>query len=523
MRLKLFLFLITLAFFMVLSIFLLLLITGTLNTGVGEVQKDVEKELAYISQDISDQYVRYSAHAIELSKVLSASIEMKLKMRGLSTSDLKNHPELLEEIVGGEYAASLSALQRAKSSGVFMILDATVNPALEKAENSKAGLYIKNMEPNILSSTAAYLFVLRGFPSIGRDNAITLHSQWRMEFDVTNAPYYRRPIKEATDHELALSRLYYWSDVITLPGANEEIMLCSVPLINSKGHIFGVCGFEVSAMLFKLSHTPNIDTYQRVFSVLSPTSEDTLNISQAFSAGSYSPRNRAKTDQTLTIKEGHPFMSYRLDDGTLYSGLHRQLNLYPEGSAFAAEKWAVAVMLPDEDISAAFIKANLRLTLLLILLLAIGSIISYLLSKRYLKPFAESMEMIKSNDFSEAAKTKVVEIDDLVEFLSSHQEVTQPLLTQGENINLPTSAYEMFAKNTELLSPAERAVFNLYVEGHTAKEITGILNLSINTIKTHNKRIYMKLNVASRDELLVYVNMLKEAGSEILQQEKDTE
>ena len=49
----------------------------------------------------------------------------------------------------------------------------------------------------------------------------------------------------------------------------------------------------------------------------------------------------------------------------------------------------------------------------------------------------------------------------------------------------------------------------------TAKEIASILCLSINTIKTHNKRIYAKLNVNSREELLLYINMLKEAGKEL--------
>ncbi|NLB55923.1 MAG: helix-turn-helix transcriptional regulator, partial [Lentisphaerae bacterium] len=51
-----------------------------------------------------------------------------------------------------------------------------------------------------------------------------------------------------------------------------------------------------------------------------------------------------------------------------------------------------------------------------------------------------------------------------------------------------------------------------YMEGHTANEITKILFLSINTIKTHNRRIYMKLQVNSRKELMVYVNMMKEIG-----------
>ncbi|HBR09225.1 MAG TPA: LuxR family transcriptional regulator, partial [Clostridiales bacterium] len=67
-----------------------------------------------------------------------------------------------------------------------------------------------------------------------------------------------------------------------------------------------------------------------------------------------------------------------------------------------------------------------------------------------------------------------------------------------------------FIKNIKSLSTAEKSVFDLYVQGHTAKEIAGILCLSINTIKTHNRRIYMKLNVTSRKELMVYIQMMEE-------------
>jgi len=332
-----------------------------------------------------------------------------------------------------------------------------------------------------------------------------------------NAFYFSRPIEEASHHNLALSRLYYWNPSTSMPGTNEDIMLCSVPLIDSKGSVFGVCGFEVSSMLFKLSHMPDNDTYQRIFCVLSPYSEDTLTISQAFFAGGYSLSNIATKNQSLIVKNNHPFSSYQLEDGTLYSGMNKQLNLYPEDSVFADEKWMVAVMMPDEDISSAVIKTNFQLTLLFCLLLGIGIIISYYLSRRYLKPFVESIEMIKSNDFSKVSKTKIAEIDDLMEYLSLQKEAAKPMIASTEKVEtkLPSIVYDEFVKNTKLLSPAERAVFNLYVEGHTAKEITQLLNLSINTIKTHNKRIYMKLNVASREELLVYVNMLKEVGKEI--------
>jgi len=51
--------------------------------------------------------------------------------------------------------------------------------------------------------------------------------------------------------------------------------------------------------------------------------------------------------------------------------------------------------------------------------------------------------------------------------------------------------------------------------GYSAKEIADQLFLSINTIKTHNKHIFSKLNVASREELILYINMLKEIGKEL--------
>jgi DNA-binding NarL/FixJ family response regulator len=50
------------------------------------------------------------------------------------------------------------------------------------------------------------------------------------------------------------------------------------------------------------------------------------------------------------------------------------------------------------------------------------------------------------------------------------------------------------------------------VEGHRAKDIPLILHRSANTIKTHNKHIYDKLFVSSREQLLGYMKMMKDEG-----------
>lgn len=392
-------------------------------------------------------------------------------------------------------------------------MNATINPALVNAQNSRAGLYIKNMEPNIISSSSPNIIILRGIPSISRKNSLSLHAQWKMEFDVSEAPYYHRPINAARTTPKPLSRLYYWSKVLTLPDTSEEIMLCSVPLIDSQGNVFGVCGLEISTMLFKLSHMPDHSLYNRLFCVLAPLTAETIDLHQAMLAGGYSARIIAQGSQPLKISDTRrSFYSYKQDEDTSFWGIHKLINLYPEDSVFADEKWAVAIMVPEEDAVNSITRLNLLLIGLLMLLVLLGIIASFILSQRFLKPLEEGLDIIKTTDLSSAPKTKIAEIDDLINHLALHNE---ELYEKARQEHLSIALLDEFMENTQKLSPAERPVFDLYIKGHNAKEIAEILCLSINTIKTHTKRIYMKLDVSSREELLLYINLLQEIGKEI--------
>ena len=511
MILRLFLFLIVLVLTIFLGVIAILFITGTFTAGMSESQRMFENELLHVSQDISNQYGELSIQAIEFSKELSRSIENKTNKLGIPVSDLHEHPEILERVISGELDRTLFCLQRSKSSGVFFILNATINPALDKAKNSRAGLYIKNMEPNIISSSSPTIIILRGIPSISRNNSLSLHAQWTMEFDVSDAPYYHRPMNAANvNRNLPLSRLYYWAPKLTLPNTSEEVMLCSVPLIDSQGNVFGVCGIEISTMLFKLTHMPNNSIYSRLFCVLSPTTEETIKLQQSMFAGGYSARIMSKGNDTLKISDTRrSFYSYNNQDSS-FLGIHTPANLYPKGSAFYDEQWATAIMVPEDDLVSSITKLNLLLIGLLMILIILGIIASYVLSQRFLKPITEGLNMIKSTDLSAAPRTKIAEIDDLISFLATHNE---ELLEKARQENLSLTILDEFLENIKSLSPAERSVFDLYAKDHNAKEIAEILCLSINTIKTHSKRIYTKLDITSREELLLYVQMLNEIGT----------
>lgn len=70
--------------------------------------------------------------------------------------------------------------------------------------------------------------------------------------------------------------------------------------------------------------------------------------------------------------------------------------------------------------------------------------------------------------------------------------------------------YEMFKIGLKELTKTEKTVFDLYLQGKTAKEIADILNIRESTLKFHNHNILEKLGVSSRKQMLRYATLLKQ-------------
>lgn len=59
------------------------------------------------------------------------------------------------------------------------------------------------------------------------------------------------------------------------------------------------------------------------------------------------------------------------------------------------------------------------------------------------------------------------------------------------------------------LTPTERVIYDLYLDGKGTKEILQELNITENTLKYHNKNIYSKLGIKSRKQLLLIASQMK--------------
>ena len=69
-----------------------------------------------------------------------------------------------------------------------------------------------------------------------------------------------------------------------------------------------------------------------------------------------------------------------------------------------------------------------------------------------------------------------------------------------------------FAERAETLTSAERRILNYYIDGNDIAEIPDLAFISIHTVKKHNRSIYQKLGISSRDELMLYIELFRCCG-----------
>jgi DNA-binding CsgD family transcriptional regulator len=72
--------------------------------------------------------------------------------------------------------------------------------------------------------------------------------------------------------------------------------------------------------------------------------------------------------------------------------------------------------------------------------------------------------------------------------------------------------FRNFAEKAKTLTSAERRILRYYIDGHDIADVPELAFISIHTVKKHNRSIYQKLEIASRDELMLYIELFRCCG-----------
>ena len=514
LRKKLFLYFASLICGLLAIIIIILNLSGILNPTENNFQRlllaQSEASLTYLKHNTST----LSTNAISFSRRLSTDITKTLNMNSMNFDDLNINPSGLKKIQSNTFNTVYTYMQLTPASGAFYYLNTTAKPE----ENSYSGIYLKfkniNSDHNIDTDVSMY----HGIASVARENDISLNSTWTLETDRGLFSEIDKMMNEANSSPLqegVMTSLY------RLPGTWEHAFFVCAPIKDENKKTIGICGFEINSVYFKYIYQNSVsDTEHLILTLFNEKDKTYSGIMSEYTATSI-----ISSEGNFKYMKSKPFDIFYVNNEK-YIGKTQSFSV-------GNSKHYAAVILPYSYYVSTESEMKFLIFIIFLLITIVAIICCSILSQRYINPIIENFENVKQRKFDQN-NLRIPEIVDLFDFLQQNdKDYEQRLKTLEEQKyaaeqeanriqaeldriidkrkkELSADNIDHFITNLITLTPREKEVFNLYLEGYSGKEIVEKLRFSNNALKFHNKNIYAKLGVTSRKELLKYAVLLKQ-------------
>lgn len=550
---KLFVYMLLLAVLLLLILLFGLTVIGRTSSTDDMLYDSLELQMEVFEKDVSTHFDHLAASAVNLSADMTEILESHLNSQNLSFPMLNDSHKIIADLQEIMLEPLKQKLLQTDCSGVFVMLNATVNSSLPEASCSKTGLYL---QINGYDRTESNILLYRGISDIARSHSIMLHRKWRLEFRTDLFPDYA---KIASAASVPADQAYRVTALFKLPGTSEHALLLTVPIIGTDGSFYGLCGYEVSASYF-MTHHEQPSKLSRLSCLLVTSHENILVTSEALSCGSKDAYFHGMTEDYAILKKNEHFSLFQ-DENFSYLGITRPIALSP-----GEEEHSLVVMIPKSDYDRMLAKNTLQTVILLLLLLCFTVSFCRFFSKRFLTPLLTDLEQIKSDKRSETY-SGIPEILDLVEYLNQQEKAHGEMLTTLEQKNLAaenemlrlqaeynralgdfrkveeeyTSAkedlrrvqsemerlaysrkteidpadYQYFLAGLQTLTESERNLFEYYLSGKSVKEILALTGIKESTLKYHNHNLLGKLGMSSRKQMLRYAEVMRHQKEEV--------
>ena len=393
---------------------------SALYDGLREMQSQV------FERQISSQFNNLAVMGIQLAEESDHIIASYLKENALDFEQLNGSEIRLSSLQEALFDTLEHKLLEADCTGAFILLNAQVNPSVENASVSRSGLYLQRSS---LDSSDNRILLYRGLAAIGKKQGCMPHRTWRLEFRTDHVPDFEH-IKEKAD--LPLFSSYQLTDMFTLPGTSERVMLLALPLTGSDGTFFGLCGFEISESYFKHVFAQPSSLSRALFCLCSGN-DGLADTRDCFSAGIVNDYYLALSGTYHTQNFGNGLKCFQ-NDTSSYIGISNPVHLRPGDVPFS-----VSVLMPFTDYRTQAIADGLRILLLLLLSLSAAASCCLYFSHRYLIPVYQSIQRICQKEY-DASDTSIAEIDDLFAFLAEQDRINEAALEKIKAENATAQA-----------------------------------------------------------------------------------
>lgn len=483
------------------GLFLFILsLTGVLSDKEHQLKENISLQLMNADKEISQHLDHLTAQCMTFSEQISREIETMLIVNGKKIADLNDSPDLLKELQSNLYDKLYTTLRVSECSGAFFVLDATTNTKIDAAKHSRSGMYIRYANMSTRNAAIQDVVYFRGIPDVARAEQLELHNRWNLEFDSSLLPGYENLINKKAKE---IPKTGYWSEKIHLTDTWEDVILMSVPVYDNTGTVVGLCGVEISELYFYLSYPAMESPFGIVTTVLAPMSDGVIELDKGVTASA--DDTYLDGFDRLEIKENSGCYLYMTKEEK-YLGEHSVIS----ADTIYGDKMGIAVLVKKDSYDDVVFKERVYRIVIFLIFFLVMFVLSMIFTDRFLKPISTSLQAIQNEEIPEQHRSGISEIDMLLEFVKMKNEARN----MGEGALPPNieELFESFIERVEELTVSERRIFNYYVEGADAVEITEKAFISMSTVRKHSGNIYKKLNISSRDELMLYVDLFRRCG-----------
>ena len=392
----------------------MLVASGVFSESGRQIEQNLQVHLQNQERDIKDRMDLFATNGIDLSKRLTIYLEREVLSYPYDIKELENDGDKLRKMQENMYMLLEGKLHVTRASGVYAAFDTTVNTSAPNAEYSRSGVYLRlaNVSGNVLEDD---VFLFRGNPNVAMQNKIQIHNRWNMEFNTEDMYWFNNQV--STGSNKAATEEYLWINRQHLKDTWENSIFLSVPVIGSEGKRYGICGLEISGLLFRLSYPKFESKYGDMVTIIAPVDQEKLLLSEGLSGSQGNSYINENDD--LFIDTGKIYNVYSNSQGK-YIGVQQTI----EG-AFDQQgrQWVIAILVSYGSFEAQERYEKIMMIAILMVFSIVMFIISLIISRQFVKPIEKGIENLKTDDFyKNDSRTGIAEIDILAEFLKSKEE-----------------------------------------------------------------------------------------------------
>lgn len=376
---------------------------------------------------VERQIVHHWMRDICTSDSISATIEQILTEENKTAADIGHDSDLNRAIVYGTTQSMINSLHRSYGTGFFMILDGPI--AKNSDAKTRAGVYIRDLDPRSYAEDNSDLLLERGLPSLSKEFGVPLDSYWNLGFmleDNESNQFFYKPYNETKGESISKKQVEnygYLGTLTSITPGDVKVLTYSIPLVLSDGTVIGVIGGDMSEAQLRSLLNRERKQDDTAIQLLFKRQKGTNIIEPVVSDGALYD-NYFHKDKSLPYEEAESGRINSVVDkngNTWYIGM-KELDIYNNNTPFEEEEWLMACLIDGGEMFTFYKQMRRTISMTLLVAVIFGILMVMVAGHLITNPIRKLIQELRTTGRREQitlGRTHIEEIDELIDSIEN--------------------------------------------------------------------------------------------------------